>query len=148
MNLKKKKKLATRVLKVGIDRISFNEERLDEIKEAITNQDIRDLVKSKAIIIKPKKGRRKINKSKSKRGFGKIKKKIRKRKENYIKLTRKLRRHLKNLRKMKKVSQKDYKTIRKQIRNKTFRSKSHLNEMLGQQQPQWKLKIIFKHVRN
>ena len=41
MNLRKKKSLAARTLKVGKGRISFSQSRLDEIKEAIDrNNDI------------------------------------------------------------------------------------------------------------
>ena len=43
MNLQKKKELAARTLTIGKDRIMFNTSRLDEIKEAITKQDIKDL---------------------------------------------------------------------------------------------------------
>jgi len=130
MNFRKKKKLAARVLKVGAGKISFNSERLDDIKEAITNQDIRDLVKDKAIIIKARKGRRKIVSKKRKRGLGKVKKKVKRRKQDFVKLTRKLRSYAKNLKKIGKINTENYKTIRKQIKNKTFRSKSHLMESL------------------
>jgi len=130
MNLKKKKKLAARTLGLGIDSIAFRNERIDEIKEAITKQDIRDLVSSGAIIIKPVKGRRKKEKNKNKKGFGKIKKKIKARKQNYVRLTRKLRQYVKQLKMQEKVTQEDYKKIRKQIRAKTFRSKSHMRELI------------------
>ena len=40
LNLNKKKELASKVLKVGKNRILFNTEGLSEIKEAITKQDI------------------------------------------------------------------------------------------------------------
>ncbi len=52
MNLRKKKALAARTFGVGLSRIEFLEPRLDEIKEAITKQDIRDLYKDGAIRIK------------------------------------------------------------------------------------------------
>ena len=62
MNLRRKKELASRALKVGKERISFVESRLDEVKEAITKQDIHDLKKDGAIEIKNISGRRKIKK--------------------------------------------------------------------------------------
>jgi len=65
MNLGKKKELAKRTLKVG----------KGEIKEAITKQDIRDLKREGAIVIKNIKGRRKVKKKK-KKGVGNIRKKI------------------------------------------------------------------------
>ena len=61
----KKKELAAKALKVGKGRIKFVNARLDEIKEAITKQDIKDLVLSGSIIINPIKGRRKNIKRKN-----------------------------------------------------------------------------------
>ncbi len=121
-----KKDLAARALKVGKERIKFVRVRLDEIKDAITKQDIRDLVNDGAIVIKPIKGRRKNKKRKNKRGVGKIKKKVNKRKKNYVKMTRKLRKYVKHLKKQGEISLEESKKIRKEIRNKTFKSKENL----------------------
>ena len=55
MKLEKKKSLVVRTLGVGKARIVFNTQRLSEINEAITKQDIKDLHKSVAIIIIEKK---------------------------------------------------------------------------------------------
>lgn len=129
MNLKKKKSLAVRTLGVGIERIKFLKPRLDEIKEAITKQDIRDLHKDGAIKIKPIKGRRKNTKRKTKRSTGNIKKKVNKRKEEYVIITRKLRKYLAGVKE--KITEKEKKDIRKKIRNKIFRSKAHLREYIG-----------------
>ena len=41
MNLSKKKKLAAKTLGVGKGRLQFKQENLNEIKEAITRQDIK-----------------------------------------------------------------------------------------------------------
>jgi len=131
MNLKKKKLLAKKILKVGKGRIIFVPSRLDEIKEAITKSDIKDLQKDGAIMIKKIKGRKKIIKLKRKRGPGKIKKKVNKRKREYITLTRKLRKYVSEMKKQGVLSNKEVKEVRKKIRNKTFKSKSHLKESLG-----------------
>lgn len=130
MNLRKKKILASRVLNAGIDRIRFNEERLGEIKEAITKQDIRDLFQSGAISIKEIKGRRKIEKRK-KRGLGKIKKKVKMRKRDYVKIARKLRKYIYELRKQNKLNDKKYLETRNMIKNRVFKSKAGLQEYLG-----------------
>ena len=129
MNLKKKKALAVRTLKVGKERIVFSKSRLDEIKEAITKQDIRDLQKDGAIIVKEIKGRRKIKKRK--RGPRKIKKKVNKRKEEYVIMTRKLRKYVAEMKKQGRLSREEVAEIRKRIRNKKFRSKAHLKEYIG-----------------
>ncbi len=130
MNLRKKKELAARILKVGKERIIFSQQRLNEIKEAITKQDIRDLKRDGAITVREISGRRKnVNKRKS-RGPGKVKKRVNKRKRDYIVLTRKLRAHIKDLRNRGKIQQDKTDNLRKKIRNKFFRSKSHLKEHL------------------
>ena len=59
MNRETKKGLAVRTLGVGRGRIVFNKGMLNEIKESITRQDIRDLVKEKAIFVNEIKGKRK-----------------------------------------------------------------------------------------
>ena len=129
MNQKKKKQLAARTLKVGEGRIILVPERMEEIREAITKQDIKDLVASKAVLVKEKKGKRKISGKKKRRGAGKIKKKIKNKKKNYAKLTRKLREHVKKMRERGKISKEEYKELREKIKVKAFRSKSHLREL-------------------
>ncbi|HJX49963.1 MAG TPA: 50S ribosomal protein L19e [Candidatus Nanoarchaeia archaeon] len=129
MNLRKKKELTSRMTGVGKGRIVFVTSRLEEIKEAITKQDIRDLIKEKAIIIKNIKGRR-SSKKKIHRSTGNIRKKVKNRKRNYVLLTRKLRGIITELKKQGKISKEEVEEIRKKIRNKLFKSKAHLKEYL------------------
>jgi large subunit ribosomal protein L19e len=128
MNLKKKKALAARAFGLGLKRIEFVKPRLEEIKEAITKQDIRELHKDGAIKIKLIKGRRKSEKKRKKRSIGNIRKKVNKRKEEYVKLTRKLRKYVSEI--QGKLTQKEKKDIRNKIRNKFFKSKTHLKEYI------------------
>jgi large subunit ribosomal protein L19e len=128
MNLKKKKLLAKEVLKVGKERIIFVQNRLEEIKEAITKQDIRDLYKEGAIILKEIKGRRKNKRKKKRRTEGKIKKKIKKRKQEYVKITRKLRAYVSEMKKQKKLNAEEAKDIRNKIRNRKFKNQKNLKE--------------------
>jgi large subunit ribosomal protein L19e len=79
---------------VGVSRIVFLKPRLDEIKEAITKQDIRDLYKDGAIVIKNIKGRKRKPTKRKKKTIGNVRKKINKRKKDYVTLTRKLRKYL------------------------------------------------------
>jgi large subunit ribosomal protein L19e len=130
MNLGKKKALAVRTLKVGKARIVFLESRLNEIKEAITKQDIKDLKEDGAIIIKNINGRKTKIKKKS-RSPGNIRKKVNKRKQEYVKATRKQRAYVGAMKKSEKVSLEEYKDIRKKIRNRIFKSKAHLREYIG-----------------
>ncbi len=131
MNLAKKKLLAVKALGVGKDRIVFLKSRLDEIKEALTKQDIKDLQKDGAITVKNVKGRKKIQRRKRKRGDGKIRKKINKRKKEYIATTRKLRDYIAELKKKGELSREEIISIRKKIRNKYFKSKNHLKDYIG-----------------
>ncbi len=128
----KKKELAAKALNVGKERVKFVKIRLDEIKDAITKQDIRDLVMSGAIIVKPVKGRKSNVKRKNRRGQGKVKRKVKKRKEEYVKITRKLRKHVKILKTQGKINHEESKQIRKEIRNKIFKSKASLNAHIGE----------------
>ena len=128
MNLRSKKRLAAETFGVGKSRILFVNERIEEIKEAITKQDMRNLHKDGAIIIKEIRGRSKnVNKDK-KRHVGKVRRKVNIRKREYVILTRKLRKVLAEKRNRGEISREEIKEIRKKIRNKLFKSKSHLNE--------------------
>ena len=126
MNLRKKKELAKKTLKVGKGRIGFVKSRLDEIKEALTKQEIRDLKKDGAIFIKEIQGRKKKPKKKKQRGTGKIKKKVNKRKKEYVIMTRKLRKYSAEMHKQGNLSKENLVEIRKKIRNKAFKSKANL----------------------
>lgn len=130
MKLENKKSLAARTLNVGKGRITFNTERLSEIKEAITKQDIRDLLASGAIYIKVIKGRRKTEKRKNRRGMGKVKMKVNRKKQAYVQLTRKLRLHISELRNREKISEENYQKLRVEIKSKTFKDKLHMKERI------------------
>jgi len=130
MKLEKKKNLIARTLNVGKSRVIINIKRMQEIKEAITKQDIRDLLNDKAISIREVKGRRTIRKRKTRRRAGSIKQRPSRGKQKYVKLTRKLRGHLFQLKKNKKISQESFLKLRKQIRTKEFRSLSHMKERI------------------
>ena len=130
MNLKNKKELAKKVLGVGKNRIIFSPEGLSEIKEAITKEDIKSLYAEGIISIKPVKGRRKIEKRKTRRGYGKTKMKVETRKQDYVKLTRKLRAHIKNLKRKNEIDKKNYLDIRKKIKIRYFKSKSYLEDYI------------------
>ncbi|MBU3913510.1 MAG: hypothetical protein KKB21_03260 [Nanoarchaeota archaeon] len=137
MNLKKKKNLAARTFGVGAGRIMFRNERIDEIKEAITKQDMRDLMSSNAIMIKDVNGRRKIKKRNRRRGAGKIKKKIRLRKEVYKNVTRKLRAFARQLNLQGRITKEYHKELRKKIKSRIFRSKAHMSEMIKDTLKPW-----------
>jgi len=128
MKLEHKKALAARSLNMAKNRIVFNIERLDEIKQAITKQDMKDLLNDKAISIKEIKGRKTIKKRKTRRRAGSIKKKVNTRKQSYVIITRKLRAHLKGLKRQSLISKENLEKLRRQIRAKNFKSLSQMKE--------------------
>lgn len=132
MNLKKKKALAAKALRVGKGRIFFHPKRLQDLSNALTKQDLIDLKNNGSILVKPIKGRKVLSSVKMRRRAGSIRKRVKKGKKRYILLTRKLRGHIAELRKQKKISEEQYAIIRKEIRASIFRSKSHLKEHLAQ----------------
>lgn len=130
MNFRKKKELASRTLKVGKGRIVFLKERKEEINQALTKQDIRDLYKEGAIIVKNVKGRKTKTKRKTRKRVGKIKKRVKQRKREYITITRKLRGYVKSLKQRGEISNDDFYKIRKKIRNREFKSLAQLKEQI------------------
>lgn len=129
MNLTKKKALAAKTFGVGKSRIIFVNARIDEIKEAITKQDIRDLHKEGAILIREIKGRKRILRKSKKRSVGNVRRKIKPRKREYMIITRKLRSFLKEYGKDN-LSKEDIKEIRKKIKNRMFKDKKSFREWL------------------
>jgi len=130
MKIDIKKKLAARVLGVGKEKIVFNNARLEEIKEAITRQDIKNLFEDGAISIKEKRGKMKIVKRKWRRKHGKIKKVVGVRKRKYITNVRKQRAFIKLAKNKKIIDNKKYRELRSKIKTKAFKSLSHLKEGL------------------
>ena len=130
MKLEGKKELAARTLGVGKERIVFNTARLAEVKEAITKQDIRDLVQAKAIFVKEIKGRAKVERRSTRRRAGSIRKKVKPKKLGYMILTRKLRSIIADLRVKEKISEELYQKLRKEIKAHSFRDKHQMKERI------------------
>ena len=56
VNLKPKKRLVSRIVGVGANRIRFDNDHLDDIADAITRDDIRSLMTANTITVKSFKG--------------------------------------------------------------------------------------------
>lgn len=130
MKLERKKDLVARTLKIGKKRVIFNSQRLSEVKEAITKQDIKDLLSTGAISIREIKGRKAIEKRKGRRRAGSVRKKVKNSKKRYMTLTRKFRSHLKGLKLKGKISQEDFLKLRREIRASLFKDLSRLKERI------------------
>ncbi|MEK6820313.1 MAG: 50S ribosomal protein L19e [Nanoarchaeota archaeon] len=129
MNLRKKKKLIARVLKIGMGRVILDKDMQEEIKEAITRQDIKQLKTEKIVRIKEGKGRKK-QRRKGKRGMGSIKKKVGKRKKTYVAMIRKMRGYVKDLKERGQITREQHTKLRKRAKAREFRDLSHLREAI------------------
>jgi large subunit ribosomal protein L19e len=134
MNLRNKKHLVARVLGVGANRVIFDSARLDEIKESLTRQDVKDLIKSRAIRLRETRGTKKKEKRTTKRGKGKIRKMVGVRKQEYMIMVRKLRQTLKNLRKAGTINRENYISLRQKVKARTFKTRAHLMEAIKAKQ--------------
>jgi len=130
MKLENKKTFAANVLGVGKGRIIFNQNRLDEIKEAMTRQDIKDLFANSAIMVKDIHGRKIIVKRKTRRRAGSRRQIVPDKKRRYITITRKLRAYLAELRKNEKITEEQFQKLRKEIKASFFRDKAHIKERI------------------
>jgi|TARA_Y100000310_G_scaffold175569_1_gene175626 large subunit ribosomal protein L19e len=137
MKLKNQKRISAELLKIGKNSVKFDPTRLGDIKEAITKEDIRGLIKDKAIVSKPigsqSKGRlrkRLIQKRKGRqKGLGKKKGKKTARlssKEIWMIKTRIQRNFIKELREKEKITKKTYREMYRKIKGNFFRSKNHI----------------------
>jgi len=140
VNLHAKKQLASRIVGVGVHRIRFDSEHLDDIADAITRDDIRSLITANTISIKSFKGtsrgRAKTKKiQKSKRGVTQGSKKGRKgarvgKKTVYVNKVRALRYILKIAKDRKEITNDVFKIVYKKIRGNTIRNKAHLRTVI------------------
>ena len=137
MNLRNKKQLAGRILKISPKRIWADSTKSNELKEAITREDIRNLMQSGVITIKPKKwvsrsNAREIIKQRRKgRRKGKGSKKGVKtsrlpRKEEWKLRIRSLRKLLIELTEKNLVTKKTYRLLRQKAKGGFFRSQRHI----------------------
>jgi large subunit ribosomal protein L19e len=140
VNLKAKKRLAARVTGVGVHRIRFDTDHLDDIADAITRENIRSLITANTIRIKSftgtSKGRAHEKKAqKNKRGTTQGSKQGRKgarvgKKEVYVAHVRALRRLLKIAKDRKDLTNPEFWTLYKKVGGNTVRNKAHLRTLM------------------
>jgi large subunit ribosomal protein L19e len=140
VNLKTKKRLVSRVVGVGLARIKFDSESGDDIADAITRDNIRGLISSGAITIKPAKGtsrgRSKFKKAqKRKRGTKTGTKKGRNgarvgKKRVYVAKVRSLRHRLKVAKDRKEITNPQFWDLYRKIGGNTVRNIAHLRSLI------------------
>ncbi len=140
VNLKAKKRLASRVIGVGVHRIKFDTDHLDDIADAITRENIRSLVTANTIRVKSftgtSKGRAHKKKAqRNKRGTTQGAKNGRKgarvgKKEVYVAHVRALRRLLKIAKDRKDLTNPEFWLLYKKVGGNTVRNKAHLRALM------------------
>lgn len=150
--MRTQKRMAAQILKCSEKRIWFDEESLDDIKEAITKADIRSLIKEGLIKRKRVKGISKVRVRKRKqqkrrgqrRGLGKRKGKATARlpkKRAWMNKMRIQRRFLKELRDKKLIKESTYRELYNKAKGGFFRSKRHLKMYITEN------KLVMKKVK-
>jgi len=140
VNLKAKKQLVSRIYNVGINRVHFDSDHLDDIADAITRENVRSLLTANTIQIKrivgTSRGRAKVKKiQKKKRGVKQGSKKGRKgarvgKKEVYVIKVRSLRYRLKIAKDRKEITNKEFWALYKKIGGNTVRNIAHLRTII------------------
>jgi large subunit ribosomal protein L19e len=141
MKLTSQKRIAAQLLKVGVNKVWFDPDRLEEIKESITKADIRGLISDLAIQAKPYKGissfrSRKIKEQKRKgrqKGEGSKKgtKKARlPKKEAWMAKVRTQRNFIKELKSKDLVEVSTYRSLYSKVKGGFFRSRRHIKMFL------------------
>ena len=140
VNLRAKKRLAARVTGVGVHRIKFDSDHLDDVADAITRENIRSLITANTIQIKSftgtSRGRAQNKKDqKNKRGSKPGAKQGRKgarigKKEIYVAKVRSLRRLLKIAKERKDITNPEFWSLYKKVGGNTVRNKAHLRLLI------------------
>ena len=144
MKVNNQKKIASRILKRSKKRVILDPERLEEIKEAITKHDLRNLIKDGAIVPIQSKGvsrvraraRQSQKKKGNRKGLGSRKgtKNARDNKKTvWMNTVRLQREFIKKLRENKIVETKTYSMLYKKVKGGFFRSKNHIKLYINEQ---------------
>lgn len=140
-DLRNQRRMASQLLKCGENRVWMDQDRVDEIAKAVTKDDIRVLIKGKAVKAKQKKGissgrknfvaaqklkgRRRGHGSRKGAKYARFPKK-----ERWIRTIRPIRAYLRLLKNEEKINKSIYRKYYRKSKGGEFRSKHHLNTHL------------------
>ena len=140
VNIKKKRELVARILGVGANRVRFEPDRLEDVADSITRENIRSLVNSGAIwTVQPKGTSRGMAMEKRSvwkvHGKGHGSKKGKKtaragKKQVYAVRVRSMRYHLKVLKERKDITNEVYWQLYKKVKGGQVRSLAHLRDLV------------------
>ncbi|ADG13287.1 50S ribosomal protein L19e [Methanocaldococcus infernus] len=137
MDVSVQRRMAAEILKCGLDRVWIDPEHLDEVKSALSKDDIRVLIKKGIIRKLQKKGisSARVKKLKEQRKKGRRRGPGSRRgakgartppKEKWMNTIRALRKTLKELKEKNKIDRKTYRKLYRMAKGGAFRSRSHL----------------------
>ena len=142
VNLRAKKRLVSRIVGVGLHRVKFDNDHLDDITDAITRVNIRSLITANTIKIKrivgTSHGRATLKKiQRKKRGTKQGSKKGRKgarvgKKRVHITKVRALRYRLKVSKDRKEITNKEFWELYKMVGGNTIRNVAHLRSLIDE----------------
>jgi large subunit ribosomal protein L19e len=130
MKEERAKQIASQILNSGVSRIKILPNAIEDVKKALTRNDIRKLIEDKKIIAIAKKQKMKKERKKKsvRKGTAKARRSIRW--EDKVRAQRRL---LKKLKEEKKISNQNFKKVYKLIKSGNFASKSSLLTFLKDQ---------------
>jgi large subunit ribosomal protein L19e len=142
VNLRKKRELIARMLGIGANRVRFEPDKLDDIADSITREDLRSLVKRGTIwttrVKGTSRGRAKTKQAiRKKSGLGPGSKKGKKtarmgKKSAYVTKIRSMRHHLKVMKDRNEINRQTFWLVYKKVDGGQVRSVSHLRDIVKQ----------------
>ena len=141
MKLSTQRRLAARILGVGVNRVWIDPTKITDVSTAITSGDVKQLIHDGTIRARPERGvsraraRVRIDQRKrgSRRGVGSRRGTAKARKPKkaaWIRTVRPLRLMLRELRDKEVIDKKEYRRLYRMVKGGSFRSKAHLQTYL------------------
>ncbi len=141
MNLKSQRRLASRILKVGENRVWIDPDEVEKVGSAITRDEVKRLVHEGAIRALPERGtsrgRERISHRRHRLGRGGGpggRKGIRRSEKGWVERIRSIRRRLRELRDKRMIERSVYRKLSLMANGGAFRSASHVNEYIESHQ--------------
>jgi large subunit ribosomal protein L19e len=142
VNIRKKRELISRILGVGVNRVRFEPDKLEDVGDSITRENMRSLIGNGTIWTVKTRGTSRARAEaklgvRRKHGIGAGSKKGKKstrvgKKTLYVVRVRAMRRHLKVLKDRKDISSETYWSTYKKINGGHVRSLAHLRDIVKQ----------------
>jgi large subunit ribosomal protein L19e len=141
MNLQSQRRLASRILKVGKNRVWIDPDEIEKVSSAITRDDVKRLIHEGRIQALPKKGssrgRHRVSHEKRLAGRGRGpggRKGPRRTREDWVQRIRSIRRRLRELRERRIIDRSVYRRLSHMASGGAFRSSSHVDEYIKSHQ--------------